>query len=381
MIVIRYLLIILLVIHYTGNYTQYSIIYLLVLFLFTINNQLRFFCFNSTKLRFLSLLLDFIILIYIYNTGQVYFSIYFLLTGIDAVLFLHFKDMCLYNILLLIEMFVLYRNENWLSLLINGTIFFIFILMTHQLNIEHLRAKEAHSLYDKLRIKEEQLLVLNKELEGYAGTVESLTLLRERNRITREIHDNLGHRLSTSIIQLGAIEKMIAINPDKATLMVEYLREYNQESLQNVREVINELKPAEFEVYEGLLTIEQLIHGFKKLTGVQVNMNIIHSETDVWKLNETQTFAIYRIIQEFLSNSLRHGNAEKIEIILHFRMEQLILSLRDNGVGSDGIVEGNGIKHMRQRVNEIGGELQYETATKQGFFIMIQLPKMKGLPL
>ena len=72
--------------------------------------------------------------------------------------------------------------------------------------INHHQIPIARELYDKLKVSEEKLIEVNKELEGYVDTIEEITLLKERNRISREIHDSVGHALSTAMIQLTAME-------------------------------------------------------------------------------------------------------------------------------------------------------------------------------
>lgn len=80
----------------------------------------------------------------------------------------------------------------------------LFVLLNYISRLYNTKIK-AQNLYDKLRVSEEKLIVVNKELEGYVNTIEEITLLKERNRISREIHDSVGHALSTAMIQLSAV--------------------------------------------------------------------------------------------------------------------------------------------------------------------------------
>lgn len=97
--------------------------------------------------------------------------------------------------------------------------------------------------------------------------------MKERNRISREIHDSVGHSLSTTIIQLNAIEKLLKDKPLISDLVHE-LREFVTESFQDVRRAISELKPIEYENYQNLLKIRELVNSFIKLTNINVRLTI-----------------------------------------------------------------------------------------------------------
>ena len=128
----------------------------------------------------------------------------FVLSLIDIIYM--FKKCTLIYILGITILIITQKN---LELLISWLIAaFTYILLLAKVKDEEGRKLEAQNLYDKLRGKDEELKRVNKELEVYANTIEEITILRERNRISREIHDNVGHALSTIIIQLGAIEKI-----------------------------------------------------------------------------------------------------------------------------------------------------------------------------
>lgn len=374
MIIIRYLIIFVFVMMYIMFKESTSNGYIIFLFLFIINSQLRYFNFTKTKFIQLSLLIDVILIFALYESSIPLFAVYYMLSCLDVVLFLKTKQIFYIGLYLFVAIYLQY-SSSVLLFIINIVIICIFLLLMNQLKIENNRVEMSQSLYDQLRVKETELVELNKELEGYASSVEELTLLRERTRITRELHDHIGHRLSASIIQLGAIEKTIDNDPEKAKEMLQYLREYDQGSLQDVRRVINELKPKEFEEFEGMLAIEQLIKSFKKLTGVNVKMIILNEKQNSWKLHEQQTFVLYRVIQEGLSNSLRHGKAKKIELKFNFQEDKLILVIKDDGIGANHVKFGNGLTNMKKRIESIGGSLHYETKEKDGFLLIFSLPK------
>jgi signal transduction histidine kinase len=203
-----------------------------------------------------------------------------------------------------------------------------------------------------------------------------LTTLRERNRISREIHDSVGHSLSTIIIQLGAIEKIAEENGELASQMARNLNDFSKESLEEIRIALRQLKPRGFERYENIQAMEELIKEFTKFTGIEVNFKYTEEK---WQLNESQALTIYRIVQEFLSNSLRHGKASKINIYMHYNEDELILTLKDNGQGVEKLERGLGLTNIWERVEELNGEIEYNTGIGQGFLLRLVLKPMENL--
>jgi signal transduction histidine kinase len=233
---------------------------------------------------------------------------------------------------------------------------------------------KAQYLYDKLREQEEELKRANKELENNVNTIEEITLLRERNRMSREIHDNVGHALSTIMIQLGAIENVAPMDGKAAQEMSKSLGKFTDESLQSIRAAVRSMKPREFEEYEGIVAISEMIKNFEKLSGINVKLRISEK---FWKLSADQTMVIYRLIQEFLSNSIRHGRATEVNIFLNFLPNNLRIYIKDNGIGCRNISEGVGLKSIRERVKVWGGSLEYYSREGAGFEIVATLEKGK----
>ena len=194
-----------------------------------------------------------------------------------------------------------------------------------------------------LRISEDKLKKSNSDLEIYIDSLEELTILKERNRISREIHDSVGHALSTTIIQLGAIENLVSFDKDLKELVFE-LREFVKKSLIEVRNAINTLKPDEYENYENLFKIKELVNNFSKMTNIDVKITI---SKYTWKLSSIQSISLYRVIQEALSNCVKHSNATRIQIFFNFNKDNLVINIKDNGTDCKNINKGNGLKDLR----------------------------------
>jgi signal transduction histidine kinase len=343
-----------------------------ILLIYIANNQFRYFRLEDKKTaRYISIFIDMILS----------FSLYSLLGGFGTIIFLpilvdiiyEFKNV--YAFLYLGVVFVVVGYTNTIEQLIYfavevAPIIFLGIILREQ-SQKKLKAQE---LYDRIREDEEELKKLNCELESYANTIEEIAVLRERNRISREIHDNVGHSLSTIRIQLGAIENISREKCKPAAEMCNNLAEFTKKSLEDVRDAVRAMKPREFEEYEGIIIISEMVKNFKKLTDIDVQLRVSEK---VWKLNSDQSMAIYRIIQEFLSNSLKHGKAKKVNIFLNFLEDSLRIHLKDNGIGCAEVKTGIGLKSIRERTTFYGGTMEYKTKEGQGFELAIVMNKSK----
>ncbi len=375
---IRYFLILIIISGIVINKIDLTTSMIIFIFVFLINNQIRFFSLNKSFYEIISIVIElvFVVLAYKYIGG--YLITYLILVAMDSNILFKKPVKHIFNLVIILQGIILSLNESTEFKFINIGLVIVIIAVLYLIEDESDKKIEAQMLYDKLRLSEEKLKTANRDLEVYASSIEELTLLRERNRLSREIHDSVGHALSAIVVQLGAIERTIESNQQVAKEVTKELRKYAQSSLSEVRRSVREIKPKEFEDYEGILIIEELIKNFKKLTGVDVRLAFTKEK---WPLNSDQAFIIYRIVQEFLSNSVRHGKATLIQIYMVFSDYKLVVSLKDNGTGGGNVVEGIGLKSMRERILELGGVFDYTTKPSEGFLVKIELSKVEKLKI
>lgn len=377
LLIIRYFILTILIfsiVAYKENVDVYAVILVLIII---INNQIRFFTFKDNKyIVFISLILEWILSYICYkNYGGLVFS-YMCIGIIDGVFLLKGKLSYISIGLAIFTVGLMSRNLSINEIILNVASLVTLAILSSYIVDENHRLIKAEELYDKLRISEEQLRKANADLEIYANSIKELAILRERNRISREIHDSVGHSLSTIIIQLGAIEKIAKENGEMASDMANNLGEFAKDGLNEIRTALRQLKPSEFEKYESIIAIEDLTKEFSKLTGVDVKLGFTREK---WPLNREQSFVIYRIVQEFLSNSIRHGKATKVNIFMNFNENDLILTLKDNGQGVDNLEKGMGLTNICERVNELGGQVDYDTKKGKGFLMRVVLKLDKSL--
>lgn len=360
-------------------YDSYSFISFILIIIFSINNLIRFNYLNPTKHIFIfSLITDLFLTSLIYVNIQGLFFPFIFAYLIDAC-FLDkkiFKNL-LALILICISILIIFNIPNphinlYLNLAINMTFICITFLGSEILSDQFVRKTEAQLLYDKLRISEEKLQAAYDDLAAYNASLEELTLLRERARISRELHDSVGHSLSTLIIQLNAVKSLIEINPQGCSSMLDELVTFTKTALENTRRAVRELKPIELEKYGFILSIKELCKKFEELTNIKITL-LFSKES--WNVNSDQGHQIYRIIQEALNNSARHGHSTEVNITLNFSNERLFISIKDNGIGSDTLSPSFGMKGMADRVETLKGTIDFESKKDKGFSIYINIPK------
>lgn len=372
-IILRYLIIISIIFSLSINQDNISIISIILTLLFVINGQIRYFIlFNNTKGIFVSLTLEYLLGYFCIKYSGVNILQFFIIGIIDSFLMLNGWYSLLSIILGFLTLINISIHREIKEIMSNILIFLSISVISYNIYLENYKKTRAEDLYYKLKKSEDELIKANNELEIYASSIKELSILKERNRISREIHDSVGHSLSTIIIQLGAIEK---ISESTATAnMAANLREFAKNSLDEIRKALRELKPGQIKEYETIIAVEELIRDFSKLTGIEVKLGFSKQK---WQIHEEMSLTIYRIVQEFLSNSARHGKATKVNIFMHFNEDDLIITLKDNGIGTDYIKPGMGLTNLSERVNELGGKVNYESQEDMGFLMRAVLPVNK----
>ncbi len=350
-----------------------SIVSLVFLLLFIINNHLRMFYLEKESSAILSIIIELVFI----PLAQMNFggTIIFYLIGVSIDLFPLKIKIVKYGLGLIILFFGIYPKFSGPieDGIINFVLLGIFFILLSYISRLFSTKVEAQQLYDKLRVSDEKLIEANKELEGYVESIEELTLLKERNRISREIHDSVGHTLSTAMIQLSAMEAIADKENSSMKDMIGNLRAFISESFQDVKRAVRELKPDEYDNYQGILRLQEVCKNFERMSGVEVK--VIISKGD-WNLSTKQINHLYRMIQEILSNSLKHGKATMVKVIMNFTEDEFVISFSDNGVGTDKIVEsGLGLKIIRERVSEIEGIVHMKSSKDNGFFVKVIVPR------
>ncbi len=216
------------------------------------------------------------------------------------------------------------------------------------------------------------LLVTNQKLQEYALQVEELAKLQERNRIARDIHDSLGHSLMAMNIQLQGAMKLWAVDLEQAKMFLSEAQRLGELSMQEVRQSVSVLRTDALQQQSLEAAIQSLVNDFYKATGLlpSVKFNL---ETQV---SGAVVTAIYRIVQEALTNISKHAKASRVEIKVTSTSTTVCVTIKDNGKGFNLEQKpgGFGLQGIGERVAEFQGRFAVESKPGFGCKIKVEIP-------
>ncbi|MDJ0534036.1 MAG: sensor histidine kinase [Xenococcaceae cyanobacterium MO_207.B15] len=217
----------------------------------------------------------------------------------------------------------------------------------------------------------QKLILANSRLRQYALKIENQATLEERNRIAREIHDSVGHSLTAQSIQLENVACFFSENPAKAEEHLVKARQLGREALQNVRQSVATLRQKLLQERSPKASLEQLIQEFQSTTEIQVNYDIDPLST----ISGEIITAIYRLVQEALTNIARYSQANQVNIYLEEKAEKLFLTIEDNGVGFEPLANttGFGLQGMRERIEALDGNFNLISKPGAGCKIQVEI--------
>jgi signal transduction histidine kinase len=194
----------------------------------------------------------------------------------------------------------------------------------------------------------------------------------ERRRLARELHDETGQALTSILLGLKAVEEA----PDPAAIRgaVGQLRELVVQTLQDVRALAVELRPKALDDFGLVAALERLTDGFAEQTGIKVE---VESRLPEERLPSDAETVLYRVVQEALTNVLKHANAEHVSIVLQKKEGALSALIEDDGTGfdpgktNDG---GLGLLGMRERVELVDGTFAVESSAGSGTTLLVEVP-------
>jgi signal transduction histidine kinase len=212
----------------------------------------------------------------------------------------------------------------------------------------------------------------NATLEVYAKQMERLTLAEERNRLSRDLHDTVGHTFTTTIMGMDAVYYLIDVAPQEAKQNLRELLHITRNGLDEVRGYIHGIAP-DREEQSLVLMLKQMSNEFAQHTGMKVLLEPVGAE---YAVSEQVRLTLIRCLQESLTNAKRHGMASLVQSELVFRQDSIMLRIEDNGKGTDELTKGFGLGAMMQRVANLNGTLEWVSSSGKGMVIICVLPVM-----
>jgi signal transduction histidine kinase len=193
----------------------------------------------------------------------------------------------------------------------------------------------------------------------------------ERQRLARELHDETGQALTSILLGLKSLE---ARSDDDVRRSVLELRELVVSTLHDVRRLAVELRPKALDDFGLVPALERLAETFAEQTSVDVHVQAALGDSRLPGEAET---ALYRIVQEALTNVVKHANARTVSVVLTRKGEGVVVVIEDDGRGFDPSAdhaEGLGLLGMRERIALVGGRLSVESAPDRGTTVAVEVP-------
>ncbi|MGD1905458.1 MAG: sensor histidine kinase [Leptolyngbyaceae cyanobacterium] len=249
---------------------------------------------------------------------------------------------------------------------VNITVLFAVLLVFVLLTVNALLAE---------RQRREELHQANAQLRASAAQIESLALAQERSRIAREIHDSLGHSLTGLNIQLEGALKLWQGNPTQAKAFVQQAKTLGTNALNDVRQAVAAVRSDPLQGQSLDQAIATLVAQFQQTTGITPSLRVI-----VPSMSPALAAAIYRIVQEALTNICKHAQATTVVIALQRCQHQseagITLEIEDNGQGfvPQDNQTGFGLQGIQERVKAMGGIVTLNSNPGQGCALRIWFP-------
>lgn len=197
----------------------------------------------------------------------------------------------------------------------------------------------------------------------------------ERKRVATELHDGIGQLLVSARYGLeAAVSKAGDLNVKQP---IEKTITTIDNTINEVRRISMALRPSVLDDMGLVAAVKSLSKEFSQQTGIQVDVNAKQPRK---LITDEARIATYRVIQEALTNIARHSGADKVEISLKRQKKHFVMTLKDNGIGTMSHVDwppknsGLGIRNMQERIDAIGGTINFENARPTGLVITIGIP-------
>ncbi|WP_261982620.1 sensor histidine kinase [Lactobacillus apis] len=270
----------------------------------------------------------------------------------DLTIYLNFLPISIGPKLLVLKNFMTILN---LSLFVLILIYFAI----YQLNQEN-------DIQNKLALASKA----NYELKNYAALSEYIAKDRERKRIARDIHDSVGHALTGIAAGIDATLVLIDINKDEAKNQLEKIQIAVKQGIKDVRKALNRIRPGALNNYTLKESLKKMLKEYADISRIKIDFSYHWGSADFEKTTED---VVFRIIEESITNSLRHGHASQVSIACTKPDQNTYqMVIKDNGLGAKKIIPGYGITQMKERVAIINGKISFDG--QNGFKIVVDIP-------
>jgi len=213
----------------------------------------------------------------------------------------------------------------------------------------------------------------NLAYQQYAAVLERTTIEKERQRISREIHDIIGYTMTNVLMLIQAAQS--SRSEMQIRMLLDKAQKHLNESVEDARLSLRRLRDREIPPERGRVLFSRLTRTFSDITGIKIRMDFGNLPE---KLNGTVERIIFRMLEESMTNAFKHGTADLITIYFLYENGDIIIRIFDNGTrnGQNGteVKEGIGLRGMRERIEPLGGTLTAQFVA-DGFLLRAVIPE------
>ncbi|MBE1442911.1 sensor histidine kinase [Paenibacillus sp. OAS669] len=231
--------------------------------------------------------------------------------------------------------------------------------------------RQRNEMYELNKKHLEELQSAYDQLHQASATAMQYAVLEERTRIARDIHDAVGHSLTSLIVQIQALRYMVKADPERAAHSLDGMLAVARQGLQDIRTSVHAL--ADNRSIPGVTGLKSLLARMEATASIAYTFHTDLQDREV----EAEAYeTCFRVLQEAITNIIRHSQATQVEVGLFRRSDKLVMSIRDNGVvkAINDIKEGYGIKVMKTRLEELGGSLLLTSLAPSGLELTAAIP-------
>lgn len=244
---------------------------------------------------------------------------------------------------------------------------FSFMLLVKVILQKSKTLKEAKELMDK---QNKMLERANFDIQKSTLVLKDMIILKERNRIAKEIHDGVGHSLTIAIIQLEAVKRVLKKDIDLGYEKILIIEDIIREGMRKLRKSVRMLKINEMVEDNLQIALTKNIIEMQRTMDIKIEYNFSNLRPFSKDLNKF----FYNVFQEGITNGLKHGNASEFKLNLGVSEDYISFSLNDNGKGSENFIEGFGLNSMKEKVRFFNGKINIASEKNEGFNISILVP-------
>ncbi len=229
--------------------------------------------------------------------------------------------------------------------------------------------QKAFGSVNNLLLKLESIKKQYQALEQHSNQVERMTLLEERYRMARELHDTIGHTFTSMILGMETLRPYISSREGKEKL--QSMLQLGRSGFEDIRRQVHQMDPLEDDLPLDL-SLLNIINEFKKNTATRV---IFRTMGEPFIVMKQAKLILYRCLQEALTNASLHGQASSIQVLVQYDPNQVVMQVQDNGKGNKAIEFGFGLSGMKERLASLQGKLYVHSREEEGTVVVCSIPR------